>query len=93
MEVEIPMLIYELISNGTLHDLLHGKIKKNWPISLGTRLNIALESAEALDYLHSSVSQSILHGDVKSTNILLEDNYHVKVSDFGASNLVPIDDT
>jgi len=85
-------LIYEFISNGTLHDLLHGK-NKNWPISLDIRLNIALESAEALDYLHSTISQSILHGDVKSANILLEDNYHVKVSDFGASNLVPIDDT
>ncbi|KAJ4818768.1 Wall-associated kinase family protein [Rhynchospora pubera] len=92
MEVKIPMLVYEFVPNGTLFELLHGKGNYR-PISLGTRLRIALQSAEALDYLHSSISQSILHGYVKSANILLQDDYHVKVSDFGASNLVPIDDT
>ncbi|KAJ4789901.1 Wall-associated kinase family protein [Rhynchospora pubera] len=86
------MLVYEFVPNGTLFELLHGKSNCR-PISLGTRLRIALESAEALDYLHSSISRSILHGDVKSANILLQDDYHAKVSDFGASNLVPIDDT
>ncbi|KAJ4787497.1 Wall-associated kinase family protein [Rhynchospora pubera] len=92
LEVKIPMLIYEFVPNGTLFELLHGK-SKNRPISLGTRLRIALESGEALDYLHSSISRSILHGDVKSANILLEDDYQAKISDFGASNLVPVDDT
>ncbi|KAJ4769606.1 Wall-associated kinase family protein [Rhynchospora pubera] len=92
LEVKIPMLVYEFVPNGTLFELLHGKSNCR-PISLGTRLRIALESAEALDYLHSSISRSILHGDVKSANILLQDDYHAKVSDFGASNLVPIDDT
>jgi serine/threonine protein kinase len=91
LEVQIPMLVYEFVPNGALFDLLHGK-SKDAPISLGTRLNIALESAEALDYLHSTIAPSILHGDVKSANILLDDDYHAKVSDFGASNLLPIDD-
>ncbi|KAJ4783002.1 Wall-associated kinase family protein [Rhynchospora pubera] len=93
LEVQIPMLVYEYVPNGTLFDLLHGKSKnRNRPISLGTRLRIAVESAEALDYLHSSIAHSILHGDVKSANILLDDEYHAKVSDFGASNLLPVDD-
>ncbi|KAJ3687329.1 hypothetical protein LUZ61_016493 [Rhynchospora tenuis] len=92
LETKIPMLVYEFVPNGTLSDLLHGR-KRNRPIPLGIRLRIALESAVALDYLHSTISRSILHGDVKSENILLDDEYHAKVSDFGASNLVPIDDT
>ncbi|KAJ3709164.1 hypothetical protein LUZ61_012869 [Rhynchospora tenuis] len=91
LEAQIPMLVFEFVPNGSLFDLLHGHSKTR-PIPLGTRLNIALESAEALDYLHSSISHSILHGDVKSANILLDGEYHAKVSDFGASNLVPVDD-
>lgn len=91
LEVQIPMLVYEFVPNGTLFDLLHEK-RIGRPISLGIRLKIALESAMALDYLHSSISHSILHGDVKSANILLDDGYQAKVSDFGASNLMPVDD-
>jgi serine/threonine protein kinase len=91
LEVQIPMLVYEFIPNGTLFELLHIK-SKDIPVSLGTRIKIAMESAEALDYLHSSISHSIIHGDVKSANILLAENYTAKVSDFGASNLVPVDD-
>ncbi|XP_078149923.1 wall-associated receptor kinase 5-like [Carex rostrata] len=92
LEDKIPMLVYEFVPNGTLFELLHGNSRTR-PISLSTRLKVALDSAEALDYLHSSVIQTILHGDIKSANILLENGYRAKVSDFGASNLVPIDDT
>ncbi|KAJ4746027.1 Wall-associated kinase family protein [Rhynchospora pubera] len=91
LDVKIPMLVYEFVPNGTLCEMLHGS--KSRPIPLEIRLRIALESAEALDYLHSYTYQSIIHGDVKSANILLENDWHAKVSDFGASNLVPIDDT
>ncbi|KAJ3674807.1 hypothetical protein LUZ60_005423 [Juncus effusus] len=91
LEVEVPMLVYEFVPNGSLFDLLHGK-KNNQSIPLATRIKIALGSAEALDYLHNSISRSILHGDVKSANILLDDKNIAKVSDFGASNLVPTDE-
>ncbi|CAN6204755.1 unnamed protein product [Urochloa humidicola] len=89
LEVEVPMLVYEFIPNGTLFDLIHGNHGRH--ISLGTRLRIAYESAEALAYLHSCASPPILHGDVKSTNILLDGDYAAKISDFGASILAPSD--
>ncbi|OAY82551.1 Wall-associated receptor kinase 2 [Ananas comosus] len=92
LEVEVPMLVYEYISNGTLFQLIHGNSRRIY-ISLETRLKIALESAEALVYLHSSASPPIIHGDVKSANILLDDHLMAKVSDFGASMLTPWDET
>ncbi|KAK9291031.1 hypothetical protein L1049_009215 [Liquidambar formosana] len=85
VEAEQPLMIYEYISNGTLHDHLHGKCSTflNWK----TRLKIALQTAEALAYLHSAAYTPIYHRDVKSTNILLDDDFNSKVADFGLSRL------
>ncbi|KAK1631631.1 hypothetical protein QYE76_005946 [Lolium multiflorum] len=91
LEVEVPMLVYEFVPNGTLFHLIHGNHGRY--ISLATRLGIAIESADALTYLHSSASTPILHGDVKSPNILLDGNHSAKVSDFGASILAPTDES
>ncbi|KAM0824092.1 hypothetical protein ACQ4PT_070425 [Festuca glaucescens] len=91
LEVEVPMLVYEFVPNGTLFHLIHGN--HGQCISLATRLGIAIESADALTYLHSSASTPILHGDVKSPNILLDGNLSAKVSDFGASILAPTDES
>ncbi|CAN6352392.1 unnamed protein product [Urochloa humidicola] len=90
LEVDVPMLVYEFISNGTLFEFLHGNDRKA-PIPLDLRLKIATQSAEALAYIHSSTSRTILHGDVKSLNILLDNGYNAKVSDFGASALKSMD--
>ncbi|CAL4905078.1 unnamed protein product [Urochloa decumbens] len=90
LEVDVPMLVYEFISNGTLFEFLHGNDRRS-PIPLDLRLKIATQSAEALAYIHSSTSRTILHGDVKSLNILLDNQYNAKVSDFGASTLKSMD--
>ncbi|TVU50146.1 hypothetical protein EJB05_01503 [Eragrostis curvula] len=87
LEVEVPILVYEFIPNGTLFDLIHGNYNIH-PISLEVRLRIAQESAEALAYMHVSINQPIVHGDVKSLNILLDENYMAKVTDFGLSKLL-----
>ncbi|KAM0890650.1 hypothetical protein ACQ4PT_026904 [Festuca glaucescens] len=94
LEVEVPILVYEFISNGTLFEFIHGhgnNYESPSP-SLETRLRIAQESAEALSYLHQSTNHPIVHGDVKSMNILLDENYMAKVTDFGASRALPKDE-
>ncbi|KAF8655695.1 hypothetical protein HU200_061017 [Digitaria exilis] len=90
LEVDVPMLVYEFVTNGTLSEFLHGCDHKS-PIPLDLRLKIATQSAEALAYIHSSTSRTILHGDVKSLNILLDNECNAKVSDFGASALKSMD--
>ncbi|VAI26973.1 unnamed protein product [Triticum turgidum subsp. durum] len=94
LDIDVPMLVYEFVANGTLYDLLHGSPDHNpSPIPFDLRLKIATQSTEALAYLHSSTSRTILHGDVKCSNILLDDQHDAKVADFGASALKSMDES
>ncbi|KAG5584708.1 hypothetical protein H5410_045142 [Solanum commersonii] len=92
LEAEVPLLVYEYVSHGTLFEHIHNQNGAPW-LSLQNRLRIASETASSLAYLHSSASMPIIHRDVKSTNILLDDVYTEKVADFGASRLVPLEQT
>ncbi|KAB2620663.1 wall-associated receptor kinase 3-like [Pyrus ussuriensis x Pyrus communis] len=91
LESEVPLLVYEFVTHGALFEHIHGKKRKGSSFSLELRLQIAAETAGALAYLHSSALMQIIHRDVKTANILLDENYTAKVSDFGASRLIPLD--
>ncbi|PRQ23248.1 putative protein kinase RLK-Pelle-WAK family [Rosa chinensis] len=90
LETQMPLLVYEFVGNGTLYEHIH-RINGREPLSWAFRLKIAAETASALSYLHHSTSIPIIHRDVKATNILLDEKFTAKVSDFGASRLVPED--
>ncbi|KGN59207.1 receptor-like kinase TMK3 [Cucumis sativus] len=84
------LLVYEYMPEGALsRHLFHWESFKLEPLSWKRRLNIALDVARGMEYLHSLAHQSFIHRDLKSSNILLGDDFRAKISDFGLVKLAP----
>ncbi|XP_038708155.1 protein STRUBBELIG-RECEPTOR FAMILY 6-like isoform X2 [Tripterygium wilfordii] len=81
------LLVYEF-HNGNLHDFLHLSEENSKPLTWNTRVKIALGTARALEYLHEVCSLSIIHKNVKSTNILLDTELNPHLSDSGLATFV-----
>jgi len=93
LETEVPLLVYEFITNGPLFQHIHNPSDEDLHITWKMRVQIAAESASAISYLHSSSAKPIYHRDIKSSNILLDEKYRAKVSDFGTSRTIMIEQT
>ena len=78
------LLVYEFLSNGTLASFLFSDIKPSWR----QRIEIAYGVAQGLLYLHEECSTQIIHCDIKPQNILLDDYYTARISDFGLAKLL-----
>ncbi|XP_026389620.1 probable leucine-rich repeat receptor-like protein kinase At5g49770 [Papaver somniferum] len=81
------MLVYEFVPNGTLKESLSGKsgVRLDW----NRRLRVALGAAKGLSYLHDLANPPIIHRDIKTNNILLDERLNAKVADFGLSKPMP----
>jgi serine/threonine protein kinase len=93
---EVPYLVYEYLPNGTLEDAIEYKYEKGVGIRLSwqMRQSIALDTARGLLYLHTAdPKQPLVHRDVKSANVLLDEAYRAKVSDFGLARVLDSNQT
>ncbi|KAJ4962295.1 hypothetical protein NE237_022234 [Protea cynaroides] len=82
------MLVYEYVDNGNLEQWLHGDVGPYSPLTWEIRMNIVLGTAKGLTYLHEGLEPKVVHRDIKSSNILLDKQWHPKVSDFGLAKLL-----
>nr|XP_043629759.1 putative receptor-like protein kinase At3g47110 [Erigeron canadensis] len=84
---DFKALVYEFMPNGSLHDLLHSNANRS-RLNLFQRINILIDVASALDYLHNECIPTVVHGDMKPSNILLDNDMVAHVGDFGFAKFV-----
>ncbi|KAM5564484.1 G-type lectin S-receptor-like serine/threonine-protein kinase SD2-5 [Rosa sericea] len=82
------LLAYEYMANGSLDKWIFRKKDEEFLLDWETRFNIAVGTAKGLAYLHEDCDSKIIHCDIKPENVLLDNNYHAKVSDFGLAKLM-----
>ncbi|XP_062105828.1 G-type lectin S-receptor-like serine/threonine-protein kinase SD2-5 [Humulus lupulus] len=91
-EKSCRLLVYEYMSNGSLNNWIFNPNQSQY-LDWQTRMNIILDIAKGLAYLHEECRQKIIHLDIKPHNILLDEEFHAKVSDFGLSKLIERDES
>nr|CAD1833955.1 unnamed protein product [Ananas comosus var. bracteatus] len=82
------MLVYEYVNNGNLEQWLHGAMRQHGILTWEARMKIILGTAKALAYLHEAIEPKVVHRDIKSSNILIDDEFNGKLSDFGLAKLL-----
>ncbi|KAF8411595.1 hypothetical protein HHK36_004152 [Tetracentron sinense] len=90
---EERLLVYEYMRFGSLDDILHDRRKDGIKLNWAARRKIAIGAARGLAFLHHSCIPHIIHRDMKSSNVLLDENLEARVSDFGMARLMSAMDT
>ncbi|KAK2430960.1 putative LRR receptor serine/threonine-protein kinase [Trifolium repens] len=86
---DFKAIVFEFMPNGSLETLLHdNEVSENDILSLPQRIDIALDVAHALDYLHNDIEQAVVHCDIKPSNVLLDDDLVAHLGDFGLARLI-----
>ncbi|CAI8601663.1 unnamed protein product [Vicia faba] len=94
VEGNLRVLAYEFATMGSLHDILHGRkgVQGAQPgpiLNWMQRVRIAVDAARGLEYLHEKVQPSIIHRDIRSSNVLIFEDFKAKIADFNLSNQAP----
>ncbi|XP_020088931.1 PTI1-like tyrosine-protein kinase 3 [Ananas comosus] len=94
VEGNLRILAFEFATMGSLHDILHGRkgVQGAQPgpvLDWIQRVRIAIDAAKGLEYLHEKVQPSIIHRDIRSSNVLLFEDFKAKIADFNLSNQAP----
>lgn len=84
-------LVYEYIENGNLSQHLRGLVPGKAPLPWSTRVQLALDAARGLEYIHEHTVPVYIHRDIKSANILIDKNFRAKVADFGLTKLIEVE--
>ncbi|KAL7124919.1 hypothetical protein ABFS83_14G080700 [Erythranthe nasuta] len=82
------MLVYEYVNNGNLEQWLHGAMRHHGYLTWEARTKVLLGTAKALAYLHEAIEPKVVHRDIKSSNILIDEEFNARVSDFGLAKLL-----
>ncbi|KAH9766528.1 putative receptor-like protein kinase [Citrus sinensis] len=82
------ILVYEYVNNGNLEQWLRGDMCDRGYLTWEARMKILLGTAKALAYLHEAIEPKVVHRDIKSSNILIDENFDAKISDFGLAKLL-----